>query len=698
MPDEPQPRSRFSTELRRRVLELAQEPTGLEQLAEQLGVADLESLEQWLESLARQGFLQRVKRRRYKAPAGKVAVGVFRRGRHGAYVSPQDRALGSIAIPPGAEEGAQDGDQVLVSYRRERPGRKHGPGGDVVGKVLNIVAAREAEAVGIWEVNRFGGGRVRLEGYNLPNFAYLPEAETHRLKPGTLVKVRLSRKPGPRGETRSELLGSLGSLRDPLHDLDNLCLLYGFAGPFPQDALDEAETLPDHPGREAFKGRVDLRELPVITIDPKDAKDHDDAISIELLNGGLTRLGVHIADVAHYVRPGTALDREAQHRATSVYLPGRTIPMLPEKLSAGLCSLMDGVDRLAKSCFIVFDAAGEVLRREVVNSVVRVRRFLTYEQVQPVLKERQGASCGDSVTDWTLGEGRNLADKLLQRRLAAGSLILDIPRPRVIVGRDGLAQSIEPEVHDESHNLIEEFMLAANQAVASFLIERGLPYIGRVHPPPDPEDKEAFGEFCDELRVARPDFDEPGGLQRLLDAVEGREGGDAIHLALLRSMKRAVYAPEPQLHYALRMTRYVHFTSPIRRYPDTVVHQVLDAYLAAGGRLRWEARSLGLPWAAGDDAPAVGTPPKDGHKLLARAQAWELLMPGIATHCTDRAIRADLGELAANQIKILRTLLGREGDEFEGTVIAVTSRHVVVRLDGVMAEGQIDYPLWRLLQ
>ncbi|MCC6572831.1 MAG: RNB domain-containing ribonuclease [Planctomycetes bacterium] len=688
MTTEPQPRSAFSADIRKRVLELASEPTSLEDLATQLGITDLDSFEDWLENLARRGFIQRVKRRRYKAPSGKVAVGFFRRGKHGAFVAPEDRTMGTIDIPPGAEEGAQDGDRVLVGWRREKPGRKGGIGGELVGKILNIVAARESEAVGLWEINKFGGGRVRLEGYHLPSFAYLPESETHNLRAGTLVKVRLSRKPGGRGETRAELLGSLGSLKDPLHDLDNLCLLYGFASEFAPETLEEAETLPDDPSSESRKGRIDLRELPVITIDPKDAKDHDDAVSVELFDGGLVRLGVHIADVSHYVRPGTALDREAQDRATSVYLPGRTIPMLPEKLSAGLCSLMDGLDRLAKSCFITYDAAGAVVRREVVNSVIRVRKYLTYEQVLPVLKG--AGNSGDQTVDWLLTEGRNLADKLLGIRMENGSLVLEIPRPHVIVGKNGLAQSVEPEVHDIAHNLIEEFMLAANQAVAAFLIERGLPYIGRVHPAPDQEDKEAFWEFCDELRVARPDFEEPGSLQRMLDKVEGREGGDAIHLALLRSMKRAVYAPEPQLHYALQMTRYVHFTSPIRRYPDTVVHQILDDYLATGARLRWESRHLDLPWADGSDFDATGNPPRDGHKLP-RSQAWELLMPGIATHCTDRAIRADMGEIAANQIKILRTLLGREGDEIEGTVIAVTSRNIIVRLDNVMAEGQVDY-------
>lgn len=499
--------------------------------------------------------------------------------------------------------------------------------------------------------------------------------------------MRLSRKPSPTGHTRANSC-TLGNLRNPLEDLDNLCALFGFAGAFEPETLEETETLPENPNESEFHSRVDLRDLPVITIDPKDAQDHDDAISLELLEGGLTRLGVHIADVAHYVRPGSALDREAQHRATSVYLPGKTIPMLPRKLSNGLCSLHEGATRLALSCFMVFDVSGNEIRREVVQSVLKVRRYLTYEEVMPVLKG--GASTGDATVDWMLVEGRNLADKLLAKRLERGALILDIQRPHVIVGPDGLVASIEPEKHDPAHNLIEEFMLAANVAVARFLLERGLPYLGRIHPAPDEDAKEAFWEFCDELRVRKPDFDVPGELQKMLNEIAKRPGADAINLALLRSMKRATYSPEPALHYALAVSQYVHFTSPIRRYPDTVTHQVLTAYLATRATLRFETRELGEPWSDGKLATAVKQHAKDGRDM-ATSEAWEMLMPSIAFHCTERSIQADRGEMAANQIKILRTLQNSIGKTVEGTIINVGARGVSVKLDGSLAEGTIDY-------
>lgn len=675
----------FSEAMRKRVLEFCSEPQNVDELASALHVSDAEAFERWLEELARQGFLQRIKRKRYQRPKGKVVTGVFRRGKHTGYVA---SGSGKIQIPPGGEEGAQDGDHVLVSVRKEKPGRKGKASAEAYGKVLNIIQPRQSEVVGAYEVTASGRGRIHLEGYNLPNYAWLPEGEGRGLKPGAIVRVRLSRKPSPAGHTRAELVGTLGNLRNPLEDLDNLCALFGFAGEFEPETLEETETLPDNPNESEFHSRVDLRDIPVITIDPKDAQDHDDAISLELLEGGLTRLGVHIADVAHYVRPGTALDREAQHRATSVYLPGKTIPMLPRKLSNGLCSLHQNATRLAMSCFMIFDANGNEVRREVVQSVLCVRRYLTYEEVMPVLKG--GASTGDSTVDWMLVEGRNLADKLLDKRLERGALILDIQRPHVIVGPTGLAESIEPEKHDPAHNLIEEFMLAANVAVARFLLERGLPYIGRVHPAPDEDAKEAFWEFCDELRVRKPDFETPGELQKMLDDIAMRPGADAINLALLRSMKRATYAPEPALHYALATSQYVHFTSPIRRYPDTVTHQVLTEYLATGAKLRFETRELSLPWADGKLGHANKSHARDGRDM-ARADAWEMLMPSIAHHCTERSIQADRGEIAANQIKILRTLLNKIGEVYEGTVINVGSRGVSIKLDGCLAEGTIDF-------
>ena len=684
--------SRFADESLETLLAFCAEPRSVEEIAGHLGVEDSAELTDWLESLAFTGKLQRHKGKRYQAVRIRATVGIYRRahgyGKSGGFVVPRDGSIATIDISSGLEEGAQDGDLVLASYKEGGSGRRRDDRARrLAGRVLSVIDSRPNEAVGVLEYSYSGRARVRLEGYNLPRYAYLQPHEVHHTRAGTVVRVKLHRKPDAQGRTRGELLGSVGSIDNPLHDLDNLVALFGFPGYFDPDAIKEAEALPSNPDPSEFEGRVDLRELPVITIDPKDAEDHDDAISIEQLEGGLVRLGVHIADVSHYISPGSALDEDARFRATSVYLPGRLIPMLPKQLSAGLCSLHDSVDRLALSCFMVFDAQGEMLRRELVKSVIRVRRYLSYEEVLPVLEGKK--TCGDEVVDQLMLEGRKLADLLLQRRLKRGSLVLEIPRPHVIVDKAGLAVSVEPEKHDIAHNLIEELMLITNEAVARFLLERGLPYIGRIHPPPDEDAMDEFDEFCDELKVNPPDWEHPGGVQKFLDDVKDRPGFEAIHYALLRSMARAVYHAGPELHFALAIDKYVHFTSPIRRYPDTLTHQVLTEYIGVGGVLRWEASSTGLPWADGSTGPAP-KPKRDG-KRIPDFERWEFGLPHIAAHCTERSIRADKGELAADQIKVLRLLLPKIGEAMAGTVISIAGNSVIVRLDENMAEGYVEF-------
>ncbi|MCB9895994.1 MAG: VacB/RNase II family 3'-5' exoribonuclease [Planctomycetes bacterium] len=692
MTNAPNQSTRFADETLAKLLAFCAEPQSVEDIAGELGVEVSGDLQDWLESLAFAGKLQRQKGKRYQAVSVRAAVGMYRRsrgyGKAGGFVVPRDGNIPTIDVPTGLEEGAQDGDLVLATYKEGRSGRRDGDRGERLnGRVLSIIDARPNEAAGVLEYSYSGQARVRLEGYNLPRYAYLQPHETHHTKSGTVVRVKLHRKPDSKGRTRAELLGSVGSIDNPLHDLDNLVALFGFPGDFDPDALREAQALPAHPDPAEFQGRVDLRELPIITIDPKDAEDHDDAISIEHLDGGLTRLGVHIADVSHYISPGSALDEDARFRATSVYLPGKLIPMLPKELSAGLCSLHDSVDRLALSCFMVFDESGEMKRREIVQSVLRVRRYLTYEEVLPVLEGK--GSCGDEVVDKLLVDGRKLADALLQRRLKRGAMVLEIPRPHVIVDKAGIAISVEPEHHDIAHNLIEEFMLICNEAVATFLLERGLPYIGRVHPAPDEDSVDDFEEFCDELKINPPDWEKPGGVQAFLDDVKTRPGFQAIHFALLRSMARATYHAGPELHFALALDKYVHFTSPIRRYPDTLTHQVLTEYIGAGGVLRWESEASGLTWADGSKAPA-GKAKRDGRRIP-DFERWEFSLPHIAAHCTERSIRADRGELAADQIKVLRLLLPRIGEAMQGTVISIAGNSVIVQLDELMAEGYVEF-------
>ncbi|MCF6227371.1 MAG: ribonuclease R [Planctomycetes bacterium] len=688
MTDKPEPT--FSQATARSIVDFCIEPQALDAIANHLE-AKPKAIEGLLESLTRQGDLQRIKGKRYLAPNRIVAVGVFRRskgrGKADGFVVPENRKLGLIDIPSGFSEGAQEGDFCLVNFRvlAARRGRKSGDmESSLAGRVLSIIEERPQEAVGVFEFNHNGYPRVRLEGHYLPRYAWVDEWNVPDLKFGAVVRVRLNRRPDSRGRTKCEILGSVGSILDAEHDLDNLIALYNYPQEFSEATLAEAEALPKDPDPKEFSGREDLRELLVITIDPKDAKDHDDAISIEELEDSCVRLGVHIADVSHYVTPDSALNTDAFERGNSVYLPGRLIPMLPNSLSAGVCSLHEGVDRLAKSAFLTFDSRGRIVRRELVNSVINVRKFLTYEDVLPVIEDNK--SSGDRDVYKLIHAGRSLADKLKAGRIKRGALMLEIPRPHVYVDDKGEVTSVEPEQTDDAHNLIEEFMLAANEAVGEFLWERGLPYIGRVHPAPNEEAEESFGEYCDELSLPKPAFDKPGALQRFLESTRKHAAAEAINYALLRSLQRATYKHGPAEHFALGTDKYVHFTSPIRRYADTVTHQILNEYLKISN-LRWSANSAGGSWLDGTTKPARVT--RDGRKIVGY-EAYEYNMSHVAAVCTQRIIAADKGEMAADQIKILRTMRDRVGEKHKGTVIAFTGRAVIVRLDVNMAEGELE--------
>jgi ribonuclease R len=338
---------------------------------------------------------------------------------------------------------------------------------------------------------------------------------------------------------------------------------------FPRDVLDQAERIPDKINPGQLEGREDLRKEFIVTIDPDDARDFDDAIQVEKSKSGW-RLGVHIADVAAYVEPGSALDREARRRGNSVYLPDRVIPMLPERLSNGVCSLNPGVDRLTHSVFIHFDKNGMAKSARFTRSVIRSAHRLTYKQAYAVLTAPPRDQLGERLhTAW------ELASLLRRKRFEHGSLDLDFPEVKVWVDKEGRPIKLERVENDESHQLIEEFMLAANEAVARELKKRAIPTIYRVHENPDLEKLAEYREFVLSFNYRVGDLTHRAELQRLLASIQGKPEEQALKIALLKSLKRARYSAQPLGHYGLAKANYLHFTSPIRRYADLVVHRAL---------------------------------------------------------------------------------------------------------------------------
>ncbi|HSH39083.1 MAG TPA: ribonuclease R, partial [Chthoniobacterales bacterium] len=389
-------------------------------------------------------------------------------------------------------------------------------------------------------------------------------------KPGDKVVVRLetweSRHVNPEGE----IVEVLGPSTAPGVDMLSIIRKYHLPTEFPRRVVAEAEQIPEVVAPAMWEGREDLREQFIFTIDPDDARDFDDAINVEHLDGGGWRLGVHIADVAAYVVPGSELDREAVKRGNSVYLPDRVIPMLPERLSNGVCSLKPEVERLTHSAFIQFNKDGRVRNYRFARTVIRSAKRLTYRQAYAILQK----PVSDELSE-RLHVAWELASLLRRKRFEQGSLDLDFPEVKVRLDDEGKPIALERIENDESHQLIEEFMLAANEAVARELKNRLIPSVYRVHEKPDPEKLAEYRELVRSYEYTAGDLTERAELQRLLASLRGKPEEQALKIALLKSLKRARYATQPLGHYGLAKNNYTHFTSPIRRYADLVVHRAL---------------------------------------------------------------------------------------------------------------------------
>ena len=383
---------------------------------------------------------------------------------------------------------------------------------------------------------------------------------------------------------KGRILKDLGAADTPGLGMVAILYKYNLPAQFPVAVLREAESIDPAIPAEELARREDWRERDVITIDPDDARDFDDAICVTPLKGGGWELAVHIADVAHYVKPGSPLDRETEERGNSVYLADRVIPMLPEKLSNGLCSLQPDVERLTFLAVMTFDSRGKRTAARFARAVIRSRRRFTYEEA---FQEMKAAHPKDR--DPALDRAWPLASLLRRRRFEAGSLDLDFPELKVYCDAQGRPERLARVEHDESHQMIEEFMLAANEAVAQTIRESGIPGIYRIHEDPDEEKLAEFRFYLASCGLAAGDLTQKKEIQRVLRDLQGRADAGAIKLAFLKSLKRAAYHEDPKGHYGLAKRDYTHFTSPIRRYADLVVHRTLAAWLAKTGQSKHDA-------------------------------------------------------------------------------------------------------------
>ncbi len=539
-------------------------------------------LNQVLRDLERSGEIARIRKNRYVLPAeadlvtGKISI---HQAGYGFLVTDKP---GEADIFVAAENTgtAMHGDRVVARINHdERYARQKVRAGQAdrhrraEGRVIRILERAHDTIVGTLQQSRNFSYVVPDDPRLVHNvYARIPKNRKSETAPkvGDKVVVRLetweSRHVNPEGE----IVEVLGPASAPGIDMLSIIRKYHLPTDFPKNVLEEAEQIPEQVSARLIEGREDLRGKFIVTIDPDDARDFDDAIQVERMDNGNWLLGVHIADVSAYVEPGSALDREARQRGNSVYLPDRVIPMLPERLSNGVCSLNPNVDRLTHSAFIQFDKRGIAKNARFARTVIRSARRLTYKEAFAILKSPPRDQLGNQLhLAW------ELAGLLRRKRFEHGSLDLDFPEVKVRLDKAGKPIALERIENDESHQLIEEFMLAANEAVARELKTRGIPTVYRVHENPDPEKLGDYREFLLSFDYKVGDLTNRAELQRLLASFRGKPEEQALKIGLLKSLKRARYLPQPLGHYGLAKTNYLHFTSPIRRYADLIVHRGL---------------------------------------------------------------------------------------------------------------------------
>jgi ribonuclease R len=581
-------------------------------------------------------------------------VGTFRRTSKGfGFVRPaQGTGAKSeqIFIPVDAGRDASSGDEVLVRLIR----KAKGPGYNAEGRIVQVINRASGLFVGTY-FERGDAGMVKIDGTTFRDPIYVGDPGAKGAIVGDKVALEMVRYPTPYREGEGVITEVLGARGQPGVDTLAIIRALGIPDKFDDETLDDARQAAKAFREDDMEGRLDLTGNLTITIDPATARDFDDAITLTRDERGYWSLGVHIADVSHFVRPGSALDRTARLRGTSVYLPDRVIPMLPEILSNSLASLQAGHVRYTVSALIEFSADGVRTDRSFARSAIRVDQRFAYEQVMPLINEPDTPAEGvsDEVRA-TLVRMHELAMLLRKRRFARGALELNMPEVEVDLGENGEVVGAHLASHDESHQVIEEFMLAANEAVASYLTEKGVGFLRRAHADPEPRKLKEFADFARSLGLVIENPQSRFELQRVLAETADAPEAYAVHFGLLRSLKQAVYTPEPEGHYALASDDYCHFTSPIRRYPDLQVHRQLTSLL-------------------------VHKKPKTDFEELTV----------LAEHCTRTERRAEIAERELIKVKLLTFLETKVGETFHAILVGVEDFGLFARLVELPAEGMI---------
>lgn len=642
--------------------ETAYKPMTYQELEKHFQIDSAQEFKQFLKllnTMEQEGQVIRTRTERYGIPERMNLI----RGRLQAHAKgfgfliPEDREHPDVYIHANDLNGAMNSDIILV-----RVSSKSAAGGKLEGEVVRIVTRANNQIVGVFQNNE-SYAFVIPDDKRINRDIFIPKHAFMGAVDGQKVVVGIVQYPAGRAAAEGEVIEVLGHKDDPGVDILSIIRNYGLPESFSDELMEESEAVPDAISEEEIKGRRDLRNKTIVTIDGEDAKDLDDAVNVERLPNGNIRLGVHIADVGYYVREKSKLDQEAYNRGCSVYLVDRVIPMLPHRLSNGICSLNPQVDRLTMSCEMEIDDNAKVVHHDIFTSVICTKERMTYSNVRKIVQDKDPELMErykDLADDFKLME--ELAMRLRNARMRRGAIDFDFTESKVIVDENGKPVDIIKRERSIAEQIIEEFMLAANETVAEHFHWLKVPFLYRIHEDPDAEKLMHFMEFITNFGYivrGKGNTVHPRALQTLLEEIKGKKEETIISTVMLRSMKQAKYDSQSLGHFGLATEYYTHFTSPIRRYPDLVIHRIMREVLENGGRLSDQRQEY----------------------LAGR-------MEDIAKQSSERERVAVDAERDTDALKKAEYMLDKVGEEFEGIISSVTNFGMFVELDNTV-EGLI---------
>lgn len=621
-------------------------------------VEEFKVLVKTLNELEMDGLLIRTRKNRYSLPEKMNLIrGKIDMNRKGfAFLIPDEEGVDDVYIHASDLNSAMHQDQVIV--RIEKKSRRDNR---AEGVVIRVLKRAMTQIVGTFEESR-SFGFVIPDDSRVVNDIFISKNDTMGAITGHKVIVKITQYPEGRKSAEGEVVEILGHKNDPGIDILSIIHKHGLKIDFPQKVLNEAAAIPEHVTEAEIEGRRDLRDEVIMTIDGADAKDLDDAIRVEKLDNGNYLLGVYIADVSHYVKEKSSIDKEAYERATSVYLVDRVIPMIPHRLSNGICSLNRGEDRLVLACEMEVDQNGTVIEHEIFEGVIKTTERMTYENVNKILVDEDEAVMKEFealVPHFQAME--KLAEILRGKRMKRGAIDFDFKEAKVLVDDEGTATDVVIRERSVGERLIEEFMLCANETVAEHFHWLDVPFVHRIHENPDEAKLNHFFEFLAGLgyvvKGSASDI-HPLELQKVLERVKGEAEEMVISKLMLRSMKQAKYDPNSVGHFGLSTDFYTHFTSPIRRYPDLIVHRLIRTYLINGNL---------------------------NNKTLKK---WRDALPDMTKHASEMERVAVETERDVDDLKKAEFMLDKIGEEFTGIISSVTSFGLFVELENTV-EGLV---------